>query len=167
MRGRKPVPTALHKLRGTFDSSRHGKRRSGEPVATGDIGAAPGWMDEGQRDAWQFAVKNAPAGILSRIDASVLTAWVIACEEHRRATVALRNWDACGGQEMLIAKKDGYAPSPYLTIVNKAALRMMKAASELGFTPASRPRLGVAKDQEAAPESPWAKFTVVDGGRKA
>ena len=33
--------------------------------------------------------------------------------------------------------------NPYLAILNKQATVMLKAASELGFTPASRPRIRV------------------------
>ena len=33
MRGRKPIPTDLHKLRGTLNTTRHGKGRTGEPEA--------------------------------------------------------------------------------------------------------------------------------------
>ena len=33
MRGSKPIPTDLHKLRGTLNATRHGKGRSGEPEA--------------------------------------------------------------------------------------------------------------------------------------
>ena len=41
MRGRKPKQTALHKLHGTLNATRHGKGRSGEPEAVGDLGPEP------------------------------------------------------------------------------------------------------------------------------
>ena len=46
----------------------------------------------------------------------------------------------------LIVKAPPGAPiqNPYLPIVNRQALVMLKAASELGFTPAARPRIVVS-----------------------
>ena len=49
MRGRKPIPTDLHRLRGTLNPTRHGKGRTGEPEAVADLPPEPpGWMGEGQ-----------------------------------------------------------------------------------------------------------------------
>ena len=62
MRGRKPIPTDLHKLRGTLNATRHGKGRSGEPEAAGDLSPGPPeWMSEGQRAGWRHAVELSPA----------------------------------------------------------------------------------------------------------
>ena len=62
MRGRKPKPTALHELHGTLNATRHGKGRSGEPVAEGDLPPEPpGWMSEGQQAGWRHAVGISPA----------------------------------------------------------------------------------------------------------
>jgi phage terminase small subunit len=40
--------------------------------------------------------------------------------------------------------------SPYLSILNKQAMIMLKAASEMGFTPASRSRVEVSDDEQEA-----------------
>ena len=86
MRGRKPIPTDLHKLRGTLNATRHGKGRSGEPEAAGDLPPEPpGWMSEGQQAGWRHAVEHAPRGILKAIDRGVLAVWVEAEERHRTA----------------------------------------------------------------------------------
>jgi hypothetical protein len=45
------------------------------------------------------------------------------------------------------------AASPYINIINQQAKIMLKAASELGFTPVSRPRIGAGTPPlPAAPE---------------
>ena len=37
MRGRKPIPTELHKMRGTHNATKHGRDRTGEPIAEGEL----------------------------------------------------------------------------------------------------------------------------------
>jgi hypothetical protein len=50
---------------------------------------------------------------------------------------------------LLTKTKDGTAvPSPYLGIMTRAAAIMIKAASELGFSPASRPRLATGQAED-------------------
>jgi phage terminase small subunit len=52
--------------------------------------------------------------------------------------------------------------------MNRAAAIMIKAASELGFSPAARPPLAVSAAQEPADEhSPWARLKVIHGGKEA
>lgn len=167
MRGRKPVPTELHKLRGTFNATRHRARRAGEPTAAGSLSAeAPEWMSPGQKAAWRYALERAPAGILRAIDYGVFAVWVVAEDEFRAATVAQAQLDADKEMPLIVKDKNGEPiASPYLGIRHRAALRMCKAASELGFSPAARPRLRIAPDAGDAGDSPWAKFAVVDGGK--
>ena len=172
MRGRKPLPTGLHKVRGTYNATRHGKGRASEPVAEGDLGpAAPDWMTPDQKAGWRHALEHAPAGVLRKIDAGILAVWVIAESQHRAAVVAQARMDSASALPFLVKNKDGLAAaSPYVGIINQSALRMLKAASELGFSPASRPRLGGPGDRPGQPPaseaSPWDQFTVINGGRK-
>jgi phage terminase small subunit len=46
--------------------------------------------------------------------------------------------------------------SPYLPIMNRQAVLMMKAASELGFNPTSRSKIVIPP--EPRENSPWAQF---------
>ena len=73
MPGRKPKPTELHKLEGTFVPSRHGKRAQ-EPRAEGSLAELPPpeWFDADQREVWQRALRDAPAGVLAQLDWQVL-----------------------------------------------------------------------------------------------
>jgi P27 family predicted phage terminase small subunit len=168
MRGRKPTPTALHQLRGTFNATRHGKGRAGEPRAEGELpSAAPDWLTPDQQQGWTYAVQHAPAGVLRAIDAGLLAVWVEAECRHRAATIAQARLDQGSALPLLTKTRDGTpVQSPYLGIINRAALVMIKAASELGFSPAARPRLGGAGGApEGDGESPWAEFQVISGGR--
>jgi P27 family predicted phage terminase small subunit len=168
MRGRKPTPTSLHKLRGTFNATRHGKDRAGEPRAQGTLAPdPPDWMTDEQKAAWEYAVRHAPAGVLKPIDRGVLAVWTEAECRHKAASIAQAKLDVGSALPLLTRTKDG-APiqSPYLGILNRTALVMIKAASELGFSPASRPRLGTGAAAQADDAGPWAAFRVISGGRR-
>jgi P27 family predicted phage terminase small subunit len=163
------VPTALHKLRGTHNTTRHGRDRGGEPEAVGDLPPEPpGWMSEGQQAGWRHAVEHAPRGILKAIDCGMLAVWVEAEERHRTAAMMQAQLDRGTKLPLLTMTKDGTAvASPYLGIMNRAAAIMVKAASELGFSPAARPRLVRVMDEPSDEQSPWARLKVIHGGKAA
>ena len=139
-RGRKPKPTALKLVEGN-----PGKRKINgkEPKPRGNLYDAPKWLTEQQHEGWEYAIESAPFGLLKRIDRSALVAWVVAEDLHRQGVEKLN------GGAMLIKTPNGMpVQSPYLSIVNKQAQIMMKAASEMGFTPASRSRVEVEDDDQ-------------------
>ena len=124
MRGRKPVPTQLKVVRGN-----PGKRalNKNEPQPVGELSDAPDWMSETQKAGWSYAIENAPQGLLKKLDRSVLTTWVVAEDFHRRAVEQV---DKFG---LLTKAPNTGLPiqSPYLPVVNKQALLMLKAGEQL------------------------------------
>ena len=138
MRGRKPVPTTLRILHGNprrVPLPRH------EPKPEGDQSDAPDWLNEGQRASWDYVMANAPPRLLKRIDRGTLVVWVVAEDLHRRAATAQCEQ---GLLAEAISGKKGRASmiaSPYIRIINQQAMIILKAATELGFTPVSRPRV--------------------------
>lgn len=167
MRGRKPVPTSLHKLRGTFNSTKHKRDRAGEAVACGNLDAAPGWMTEDQQAGWRYVIEHAPSGVLKRIDLGVLAVWVIAEDQHRISAIQQAKIDANTALPLLSRDKNGLPiASPYLGVMNRTGMRMLKAGSELGFSPAARPRLGGSEESAAKDDSPWRQLSVIQGGKK-
>jgi P27 family predicted phage terminase small subunit len=138
MRGRKPVPSVLANLHG---NPRDRKPKATEPKPAGDLFDAPDWLSEDQKSSWRYALHHAPPGLLKRLDRGALIVWAVAEDLHRQAVIAQAK---IGG---LISKLKGtqtFIQSPYLPIINRQALIMLKAASELGFSPASRPRISAA-----------------------
>jgi len=136
MRGRKPVPTHLKIVRGN-----PGRRplNKNEPLPIGDLVDAPEWFSVSQKVGWAYAIENAPRGLLKKLDRSVLTAWVVAEDLHRKATEQVEKFG-------IITKAPNTGlpiQSPYLPIVNKQAQIMLKAAEQMGFTPAARSRIQV------------------------
>lgn len=144
MRGAKPKPTHLKLIEGN-----PGKRRLNrkEPKPQGDLCDAPDWLTEEQKAGWSYAISNAPAGLMKRLDRAALTAFVVAEDMHRQASVAV-------GKFGLITKspsKGEPMQNPYLPIINRQAQIMLKAAAELGFTPSSRSRVEIVGGETEDP----------------
>ena len=134
-RGRKPKPTHLRQLHGNPSKL---PPPIDEPEGVGILRAPPNWFDDEQRLHWHYAIENAPPGLLTGTDREVLIVWTVASVEHSRAAIEVRKL----GQ--VVKTKDGNAiQNPFLPIVNRQALIMMRAGVEMGFSPASRASLGV------------------------
>ena len=139
--GRKMQPLVLKQLHG--NPSDHALPTD-VPDGVGELWAPPGWFDQQQRLQWDYALENAPLGLLTATDREVLVIWCVASVEYARAVQEVRRL----GQ--VVKTKEGNAiQNPFLPIVNKQAAMMLRAGSELGFSPASRMALGTPP--EAAP----------------
>lgn len=140
---------------GTYRPARHGAR-AGEPVAVGALEDPPEWLTESQKKGWRYALEHAPAGVLARIDRAVLCVWVVAEDLHRQAVLKVAD-------NLIVKSPRAGEPiqNPYLAVVNKQAQIMLKAASELGFSPASRPRF--AKGGGVDPGNEYAGLGAPDG----
>ena len=148
MRGRKPTPTRLKVIRGN-----PGKRalNHDEPEPAGDLVDAPDWLSESQKAGWKYAIENAPQGLLRRLDRSVLTAWVVAEDLHRRASEQVDKFGI-----LTKAPHTGLPiQSPYLPVVNRQAGIMMKAAEQLGFSPVSRSRIQLMGAVAGSVDDEW------------
>lgn len=134
--GRKPQPTMLKVLHGNPHEHRLPSPEA-EPQGQGELWAAPTWFDDDQREQWHYAIDFAPPGLLTATDRQMLTVWVGACVEYQRAMVELHK----SGQ--VVKTVDGNViQNPYLSIINRQALILIRAVSELGFSPAARASLG-------------------------
>jgi phage terminase small subunit len=170
--GRKRKPTILHVLQGTYNATDHADRIN-EPVAVGNLTAetpAPEWMTPSQQAGWRYAIEHAPLGVLKKIDASALVTWVLAEDRQRIAAVAQARLDV-GNELPLLVRGRGrqFIPSPYVAILSRTGIVLIRAAAELGFTPASRPRMtsGEHSPWEAEDDNdPWRHLRLIPGGRK-
>lgn len=169
MAGRRAKPTALHKLQGTFHTGKHGRDRALEPIAEGDLFAAPRDLTREQKRNWRYAIEHAPKGVLKNIDRGILKVWIEAEDRHNTARLMQAELDKDSKLKLLIRGPLGLVPSPYNDILDKTAKTLFRAAQELGFSPAARPRLHVepAPDAAADETNPWALLRLVPGGGKA
>lgn len=136
MRGPPPKPTWLKIISG---NPGHRPLNHDEPRPVGNLDAPPDWMSASQQASWRYAIAHAPAGLLKLLDRSVLTIYIVAEDLHREAAKKVETFGA-------VIKKPGTgAPmqSPYVRVLNKQSEIMMRAASEMGFTPSSRSRVRV------------------------
>ena len=148
MAGRLPKPTALKILNG---KPGHNKLPN-NPEAEGDITTAPEHLSEAQRAGWDYAVAHAPLSLLKLIDRATLTAFVVAEDLHRQATIAIE-------KEGLIVEHPGSGnpiENPHLTVITKQATILLRAAAEMGFTPSSRSRVKLG--EPAKKVNPFLEF---------
>ena len=168
MRGpRKPI--SQHRLEGTFNVTRH-RSRAVDPEAPGELPAEPpAHLSPYQAVLWRHAVEHAPRGVLRRCDEGALLIWVEAADRHRSAMVAQNEWNAAhSDMSNVVHRANGdLAVSPLLAVMDKAGALLLRAGSELGFSPASRPGLATA-EAAATPEptSPWAALKLMPGGKQ-
>jgi phage terminase small subunit len=167
MRGRRPKPTALHKLQGTYNVTDHGRSRADEPIAEGDLDREPPkWLTASQKDARRYAIEHMPKGVAKKIDRGTLLIWVEAEDRHRTAMMMQTRLDADATLKLLIRTPVGLMASRHNDILDKTAKKMFRAAQELGFSPAARPRIRADQAEPADdPNNPWAALRLIAGGR--
>jgi P27 family predicted phage terminase small subunit len=132
--GRKPVPTPLAKLHGNPSRKRLNPE---EPEGQGVLWDPPSWFNDAQRAQWRYAVEYAPPGLLTATDREILVVWVVACVKHADAAVKVSTLG-----DVVTTKDGNIIQNPYLSILNRQALIMIRVVSELGFSPAARAGLG-------------------------
>jgi P27 family predicted phage terminase small subunit len=147
MVGRKPKPTHLKVVLGN-----PGKRRlnASEPMPLGDLFEPPAHLNDRQRRVWSEAIAAAPGGLLKRLDGSVLLVWVVAADLHAMATTEVEKY----GAVIAAPKTEMPMQSPWVAVMNRQALLMLRASAEMGFTPASRSRINVNGGQKAEKSDP-------------
>jgi hypothetical protein len=170
MPGRRAKPTALHKLHGTYNATNHGRDRKGEPVPIGDLDEPPPDLTDSQEAGWRYAIAHMPKGVVKLIDRGILKVWVEAEDRHNTARMMQAMLDQDTKLKLLVKGPNGLEPSPYNFILDKTAQTMFRAAQELGFSPAARPRLKVHGHDDAKPaddvrSNPWAALQVIPGGK--
>jgi P27 family predicted phage terminase small subunit len=158
MAGRRPKPTALHRLQGTYHTGKHGRDRASEPVVEGELREPPTDLTPTQETAWRYAIAHAPKGVLHMIDREMLRSWVETLDRKNEA------------MQLLEAEENAvlWLTSPAHRIVDRTTVILVRLAGELGFSPAARPRLHVEPQpkDEADEANPWARLRLLPGGKE-
>jgi P27 family predicted phage terminase small subunit len=133
MKGRPPIPIAVHIAAGTFRPNRHGS--SPQPGAA--IPKAPAGMNKDARKLWRyFAARLAKVRVLTELDGEALAIYCSAAARRAKAEAEI----ARTGE--VIKTPAGFAAvSPWLSVQQKAAELMLRYGQELGLSPAARTRL--------------------------
>ena len=112
----------------------------------------PEWLSTSQKAGWEYAIARAPKGLLKLIDSTIMSIWVVAEDIHRQASEELTR------EGLTVKSVNGYQiQSPYLPIMNRQAVLMIKASAALGFDPASREKLDIQPEPD--PNNPFAIFS--------
>jgi P27 family predicted phage terminase small subunit len=152
MPGRKPLPTAIKKIKGTLQKCRTNRN---EPRPTGVLCDPPEYMADSAKEAWHYAVTNSPPGLLSALDGAVLERWSNCSGMYREALAKINRSGVSG---MLIKTPTGILRrSPLMDVIRDLALEMKGYESEMGFTPAARSRVQMSTHVEIE-NDPWADF---------
>lgn len=149
MPGRRPKPTRLHRVQGTYNATDHGRDRALEARAEGSL-TTPSGLPPAQRSAWRYAVRHAPKGVLFAIDREVLRLWVEALDDKQQARVRR------DGAETAVEWR------AYQQLVARQTLILVRLAAELGFSPAARPRIHLDPAPQTDDEAnPWSALRLV------
>lgn len=132
MKGRKPRPTHLRVLDGT-----RGKMADhNQPKPDGDLFDPPADLIPQAVPFWTEAIADAPRGLLKRLDKRALAIWATAAWAHADAAAKIAR------TATIVQSPSGAVyQHPALSIMNRQALIMLRAAAEMGFTPSSRTRI--------------------------
>ena len=136
MKGRKPRPTHLKLLEGN-----PGKRtiNKGEPRPEGDLFEPPSDLPPGAVPFWNQAIADAPRGLLKRLDLRILFIWANAAWLHSDAATKISR-----SSVMVQSARTGEVyQHPMLSVMNRQATLMLKAAEQMGFSPSSRGRINL------------------------
>lgn len=128
-----------------------------EPIAAGNLLTPPAEMSDEQKAEWSYALDNAPAGLLRLLDRNLFAQWVVASVDLTEAEKILRVEGKVvnrGGDQRITVHADGSQVktvrsaskviNPWVKARRDAFDRIMKATSELGFSPTSRSRITLA-----------------------
>jgi P27 family predicted phage terminase small subunit len=148
MRGRKPLPSNVVRLRGN-----PGKRRlnDAEPRPVAKAPSCPACLGDEARKEWQrLAGELAALGLLTGLDRAMLAAY---CHAHALWVEAVASIERYG---TMVKSPNGFPmQSPYVAVANKQVEIMVRIASEFGMTPSSRTRIRIG---EQTPEDAFERF---------
>jgi P27 family predicted phage terminase small subunit len=148
MRGRKPLPTALHVLRGNPSRLRLNRRDEPRPGALGP-GVPKDLIDPVARAEWKrIAPGLIVTGQVTTIDRGVLIGFCALWAQWRALA------DTAAASPFVTTADGAVVPHPAVGLAAKVYALYLRTAAELGATPSARSRVTVTAPP--APASKWA-----------
>ena len=156
-RGRRPQPTSLKRLHGTFRADRV---KGPKLLAPGLLREAPPWLDERQAVRFAEILRDAPRHLLRKWDSAVVASYCVAESLLIEASEARKALES-GGLLDLDAK--GRVMVGNLVKVQLRAMAAMKPFIDmLGLAPSSRANLklddSAVEDEDPREAAKWAWF---------
>lgn len=165
MRGRKPEPTSLHIIKGTYRPGRHDQSSEPQPATTDDLLKPPSWLNADAKREWKLESPEAVrSGILTVSDRSAFADLCILQARVKRSYKDMNRFsesirkkaEAKGGtwdfDLLMPPTQTGYfSQNPFISIYNRALSELNKMRAEFGMTPSSRTRIKIDKPAEDNP----------------
>lgn len=148
--GRKPLPSAVKRARGT---ERPGRRNPNEPQPRALLPKPPKFLSDEAKRVWQqMAPKVYSAGLLTELDVLAFTLLCVAWGDFVEAQEKIPLHG-----KVIMGPGGAPGPSPYVTLGNKAVEQLMRLLTEFGMTPSSRTRVS-ALGSHVDPSNRFARF---------
>lgn len=172
-KGRRPLPTAVKKLRGN-----PGKRKlnAAEPKPKLVEPPMPANLTGLAVDEWKAIVPLLmDLGVLSQVDGKALAAYCETFAQWRRAMERVEELGILVEEPIIVGVGENaevvgtkYKRNPAITIANDNLKLMKSFLVEFGLTPASRGRLKIEKpNEEADPMDAWLQAGAVPAAKSA
>jgi len=143
-KGRKPKPTKLLKLHGTFQKCR---RSAKEPEYKVSVPDCPDWLGDIAKLEWErMTAELKESGIIAKIYQVPLALYCQAYEDYLTALENVRDEGISYRSD-----KGNQIQNPEVNVMHKAREVLMKIAVEFGLTPSSKTRVRSDKPQKANP----------------
>ncbi|MGO9919510.1 MAG: phage terminase small subunit P27 family [Isosphaeraceae bacterium] len=142
MKGRTPLPIAIHRAQGSFRADRHG----GSPEPKAATPKAPKWLGKEAKALWRyFASRLAEVRVLTELDQQCLAVYVAAAARLAKAEAEI----AKTGE--VVKSPAGFAvTNPWVQIALKCTETMRHYGEQLGLSPAARTRIKINPNRPAA-----------------
>ena len=142
--GRRAKPRAIKELAGTFRADQHNPNEPTLPVFD-KVPACPKHLQGEARKAWRRTARVVvQMGILTEADLPAMEAYCVTYAIWKEAHEKLVEF----GIMHRNASGRGFAPSPYLRVLEDTSKQMRGWMLEFGITPSSRSRVSKAKAEE-------------------
>lgn len=151
--GRKPKPTLIRKLEGNRSHSSLPENEPEPKKLTPADMRPPDHLDAIGRNVWRRVLRAMPPGVITKADRETLEIYCDSYAQYRHAKDSLKKMGP-----MLVTPNGAYQTNPLVTQMRQWAAMTSRLASELGLTPAARPRLGASgADLERDDDDDWLK----------
>lgn len=159
-RGRKPVPTHLHLVRGNPSKKRLPKKEDEIPVVIEEITPPPFLSDDAKVEWGRMIGALVTLKLASQLDRAALAAYCQAYgrwAQAERALATMRERDPHSAGLLVKTTGENIVQNPLVGVANKAMGDMVRYAAEFGMTPSARARLTGA-GAGGAPANPFEAF---------
>ena len=148
--GRKPKPTNLKLIQGTY---RPDRANPSEPKPRAVIPPCPKFLQgEAKKQYQKTAKKLARIGLMTELDDLALSMLCQTWQEYLEATEQVKK------SGILLKSPNGFPVlNPYLTVANQALKKVRSLLAEFGMTPGSRSRIHAASTSEDSDDE-WSKL---------